>query len=121
MNKIWFPAQRAIRTAVQVIVSASAILATTVLVAPQILAAVQDVVPGSVVAWIAGAIAALAGVSAAVSRVMAIPAVDEWLKKFGAGSAPADAFAYTSVDGETVGMTRRQWRAHITSSEDGKA
>jgi len=119
MNKIWFPAQRAIRTAVQVIVSASAILAGVVLVAPQILAAVQDVVPGPVVAWIAGAIAALAGISAAISRVMAIPAVDEWLKNFGAGSAPA-VVIYESVDGVTVGMTRRQWRAFINSSEDGK-
>jgi len=120
MNKIWFPLQRVIRTAVQVVVAAAAVLATTVLVAPQILTAIQDVLPGPVVAWVTAAIAALAAVSAAIARVMAIPAVDEWLKRFGAGSAPADAFAYTSVDGETVGMTRRQWRAHLTSSEDSK-
>jgi len=120
MNKIWFPLQRAIRTAVQVIIAAAAILATTVVVAPQILTAIQDVLPGPFVAWLTGAIAVLAAVSAAVARVMAIPAVDEWLRKFGAGSAPSGAVAYTSIDGERIGMTRRQWRAHVTSSEDGK-
>jgi hypothetical protein len=111
MNKIWFPIQRGIRTAVQVVIAAAAILATVVFVAPQILTAIQDVLPGPAVAWISGAIAVLAAVSAAISRVMAIPAVDEWLKKFGAGSAPAGAISYTSIDGEAVGMTRRQWRA----------
>lgn len=118
MNKIWFPLQRAIRTAVQVIVAAAAILATTVVVAPQILSAIQDILPGPMVAWLAATIATLAAVSAAVARVMAIPAVDEWLRKFGAGSAPAGAQVYTSIDGQKVGLTRRQWRAHLTSSED---
>lgn len=120
MSKIWFPMQRAIRTAVQVVFAAATILATTVVVAPQILVAVQDVLPGPVVAWLAGAIAVLAGVSAAVARVMAIPAVDEWLRRFGAGSAPTGAVVYASIDGQKVGMTRRQWRAHLTSSEDAK-
>ncbi|WP_217183361.1 hypothetical protein [Streptomyces sp. AC495_CC817] len=120
MNKIWFPLQRMIRTAVQVVVAAAAILATTVIVAPQILAAIQDVLPGPVVGWITGAIAALAALSAAVARVMAIPAVDEWLKHFGAGSAPAGAVAYTSIDGVQAGLTRRQWRAMLTSNEDGE-
>lgn len=120
MNKIWFPLQRAIRTAVQVALAAAAILATTVVLAPQILTAIQDVLPGPFVAWLTGAIAAFAAVSAAIARVMAIPAVDEWLRKFGAGSSPSGAVAYTSIDGERVGMTRRQWRAHITSAEDLK-
>ncbi|UGS27564.1 hypothetical protein K8F61_05085 [Microbacterium resistens] len=113
MSNIWFPLQRAIRTAVQVLVAGAAILATTVLVAPQILTAIQDVLPGPAVAWISGAIAALAAISAAISRVMAIPAVDEWLKKLGAGSAPAGATAYTLIDGTTTPMTRRQWRAFV--------
>ncbi|WP_295014222.1 hypothetical protein [uncultured Microbacterium sp.] len=110
MNQIWFPAQRVIRTAVQVIIAAAAILATTVIIAPQILDAVADVLPGPWVAWLTGAIAALAAVSAAVARVMAIPAVDQWLKHFGAGSAPVGAVAYTPLNGQTVGMTRKQYR-----------
>ena len=119
MNKIWFPLQRGIRTAVQVIVASAAILATVVVVAPQILTAIQDVLPGPAVAWITAAIATLAAVSAAISRVMAIPAVDEWLKKFGAGSAPANAVAYTSSDGTTIGMTRKQWRAYVDGADTG--
>lgn len=119
MNKIWFPLQRAIRTSVQVIIAAAAVLATTVVVAPQILAAIQDVLPGPFVAWLTGAIAVLAAISAAVARVMAIPAVDEWLRKFGAGSAPSGAVV-AQINGNATPLTRRQWRAHITSSEDGK-
>lgn len=120
MSNIWFPLQRAIRTAVQVLVAGAAILATTVLVAPQILTAIQDVLPGPAVAWISGAIAALAAISAAISRVMAIPAVDEWLKKLGAGSAPAGAIAYTTIDGTARGLTRRQWRALVDGGDTGE-
>lgn len=110
MNKIWFPIQRVIRTAVQVVVAAAAILATTVVVAPQILTAIQDVLPGSVVLWVTGVIAALAAISGALSRVMAIPAVDEWLRKIGAGSAPVDAVVVADESGELTGLTRRQYR-----------
>lgn len=118
MNKIWFPIQRGIRTAVQVVVASAAILATVVVVAPQILTAIQDVLPGPAVAWITGAIATLAAISVALSRVMAIPAVDEWLKKLGAGSAPSGAVAYTFLDGAQVGMTRKQWRAYKDAADD---
>lgn len=119
MSKIWFPLQRAIRTAVQVVVAAAAILATTVIIAPQILTAIQDVLPGPVVAWITGAIAVLAAVSAAIARVMAIPAVDEWLRHIGAGSAPAGAVAYTQFDGSETGLTRRQYRAMLDGADTG--
>lgn len=119
MNKIWFPLQRAIRTAVQVIVGGAAVLATVVLVAPQIIEAVADVIPGPVIAWATAAIAALAAISAAVARVMAIPAVDEWLRKFGAGSAPTGAVAYRGPDGNATGLTRRQWRAMLDGADTG--
>lgn len=112
------PLQRAIRTAVQVIVGAAAVLATIVIVAPQIIDAVADVVPGPTIAWATAAIAALAAVSAAIARVMAIPAVDEWLRKFGAGSAPAGAVAYRGQDGNSTGLTRRQRRAMHDGTDD---
>lgn len=108
---VWFPVQRVIRTAVQVILAAASVLAVTVIVAPQILDAIADVLPGPAVAWITGAIAALAAVSAALSRVMAVPAVDAFLRRFGAGSAPKGAVTFTEWDGSEVGLTRRQWRA----------
>lgn len=90
-GEIWFKTQRALRTVVQVIVTGAGILAAAVVIAPQILDALADVLPGPVVAWAAGVIAAAAALSAALSRVMAIPAVDAWLKKLGLGSAPRSA------------------------------
>lgn len=87
-GEIWHKAQRALRTAVQVVVTLAAILAGFVLVAPQILDAFADVLPASWVAWAGGVIAAAAALSAAISRVMAIPAVDAWLQRIGLGSSP---------------------------------
>ncbi|MHC9044023.1 hypothetical protein ACYX8G_05535, partial [Microbacterium saperdae] len=88
--------------------------------APQILVAVQDVLPGPVLAWLTGAIATLTIVSATISRVMAIPAVDAWLRKFGAGSAPKSAILHTQVDGTLQGLTRRQWRALVDGGDTGE-
>lgn len=120
MSKIWFPNQRWIRTAVQVLLAATALLAIAVNVAPRILDAVADVLPGPAVAWLAGAIATLATVSAVISRIMAIPMVDAWLKKFGAGSSPAGAITYTPLGGSSVGLTRRQYRALVDGSDTGE-
>lgn len=117
MNKIWFPNQRWIRTAIQVVLAAVTLLGIIVAVAPKILDAIADVLPDDAVVWIAGAIAALAAVSAAISRVMAIPAVDAWLKQFGAGSAPKGAVAHMDFDGSHVGLTRRQYRAMLDGAD----
>ena len=89
-GEIWFKAQRALRTAVQVAVTLAGILAAFVVIAPQVLYALADVLPDSWVAWLAGAIAAAAAISAAISRVMAIPAIDRWLQKIGLGSSPRE-------------------------------
>lgn len=118
METIWFKGQRVIRTAVQVIVGAAAILAGVVYLAPQVLDALADVLPGPVVAWIGGAIAALAAVSAALSRVMAIPAINAWLQKLGLGTAPAGAVAVVRDDEVgAVGMTRRQYQEHLQATQ----
>lgn len=106
MNKVWFPWKRVIRTAVQVFLSLTAVLATVSVVAPQIIDAIADVLPGPVVAWLTAAVATVTVVSAALTRVMLIPQVNEWLTKFGAGTAPAGAVAVTLRDGDNVPMTR---------------
>jgi len=90
-GEIWFKAQRVLRTAVQVIVGIAGAIAVFVLVAPQVLDAVADVLPASWVAAAAAFIAGAAAISAALSRVMAVPAVDAWLKRIGLGSAPRNA------------------------------
>lgn len=91
VEPIWFPNQRVIRTTVQVIVSVVSLLGVVAVLAPQILDAVKAVLPASWVAWLVGAIAFVAGLSAALSRVMAIPAVNELLTRFGAGSTTRSA------------------------------
>ena len=88
VQDIWFKAQRVLRTAVQVAVSGAIVLGTVVLIAPQVLEAVQDVLPGPVVAWLVAVIGTLTAVSAALSRVMAVPAVNAWLTGLGLGSVP---------------------------------
>ncbi|WP_336642042.1 hypothetical protein [Microbacterium sp. USHLN272] len=118
MSKIWFPLQRVIRTAAAVLVAGSAILATIVVIAPQVVEAVADVLPGPVVAWLLGAIATLAAISAAISRVMAIPAVDAWLRKIGAGSTPAQ-FYVAQINGNATPLTRRQYRAMLDGADTG--
>lgn len=118
MSKIWFPLQRAIRTAVQVLVGGAAVLATIVVVAPQIVDAVADVVPGPVIAWATAALATLAAISAALARVMAIPAVDEWLRRIGAGSAPVHAVV-AQINGNATPLTRRQFRAMLDGADTG--
>ncbi|MFB7845151.1 hypothetical protein [Microbacterium sp. NPDC056052] len=90
MNKIWSPNQRCTRTAIQVVLTVVTLLAT------------------------------LAAISAAISRVMAIPAIDEWLRKFGAGSAPAGAIAYTPLNRHSIGLTRRQYRAMVDGDDTGE-
>ena len=111
MNGIWFKAQRAIRTAVQVVVTAAGSLATVVVVAPQVIEALAEVLPGPVVVWLTGAVATLAAISAALARVMAIPAVDAWLTRLGLGSAPRGAVVVTNARGSAVPLTRKEYQA----------
>lgn len=92
-DPIWFPWQRVIRTAAQVLVAAATVLAAIAFVAPQVLDAVSDVLPGPWVAWLTGAIAFVAALSAALARVMALPVVNTWLTSLGAGSVPASGYS----------------------------
>lgn len=81
-----FPWKAALRTGVQVLLSASVLLA---LIAPLVSEFIEQFWPGSpVVASLAGAVVFVSALAALVSRIMAIPAVNELLTKFGLGAAP---------------------------------
>lgn len=97
-GEIWFKSKRALRTAVQALVGIAAALAAFVLIAPQVLDAVADVLPDSWVAAVGAFIAGAAAISAVLSRLMAIPAVDAWLKRLGLGSAPRSASVASPAD-----------------------
>lgn len=92
-DPIWFPWQRVVRTALQVIAAAAVFLGAVAVAAPQILEALGDVLPGPFVAWATGAIAFVAALAAALARVMALPVVNTWMTALGAGSVPASGFA----------------------------
>lgn len=95
VQEIWYKAQRVIRTVVQVVVSAAVTVALAVIsvaaFAPDVLDALADVLPETWAAWLGGAVAFLVALAGALSRIMAIPAVNAWLAKIGLGSVPPSA------------------------------
>lgn len=124
---IQFPFQRAIRTFLQsvagtVLVIAAAIPALNTF-APQFLEALQDILPPQWYAYGLAAVGVIGVIAATLARVMAIPGVNEWLTKWGAGSTPAGAAFVTDVNtGEAVGLTRRQYREYLQAlAEDADA
>lgn len=88
VQEIWFKTQRVLRTAVQVGVPTFLALA---LVLPQIIDALGLPVESALYLWLVGLAAGVTAVAAALSRIMAIPAVNTWLTKIGLGSVPKHA------------------------------
>lgn len=87
VQDIWFKSQRVIRTVIQVGIPA---FITFAAVLPTIISAVGLPLDSTVYLWLVGAAAVVTAVAGALSRVMAIPAVNEWLTKIGAGSVPRE-------------------------------
>lgn len=113
--EIQFPAQRAIRSALGVVASGIVLIASIIGVGavlfPQLLAAVADVLPPEWVAWASGALVTLAAVSAAVSRIMAIPLVNDFLTKFGAGSVPKSVVDVKDNPPKSIPQTEEERQA----------
>lgn len=97
VQAIWFQSKRVLRTVVQVVIGAAAVLTVVVIVAPQVLEAIAGVVPGPVLAWLTGAVATLAAVSAALTKIMAIPKINELLTLIGLGSVPKSVAMETAA------------------------
>jgi len=112
---IWYKAQRVIRTALAIIIAiitgVGTTLATIALVAPQILTELEPLLSPEVFGWLAGVVAFVVILSGVLTRIMAIPAVNAFLTKFGAGSVPASAI----IDAGVVAPDRA---AVITSLPD---
>ncbi|MBT1161193.1 hypothetical protein [Bifidobacterium sp. SO1] len=84
VQDIWYKGQRVIRTIMQVLVGF--IIAAPVV--PQIVQALGLDPSGSLYVTLAGMAATVTAIAGALSRVMAIPAVNQWLIKLGMGSVP---------------------------------
>ena len=89
---IWFPNQRIIRTVLQTVASSLVTVAGlagfVAVFAPQLLEAVREILPASWYAWCVVAIGVVGTISGVLAKVMALPAVNAFLAKFGAGSVP---------------------------------
>jgi len=88
VQDIWFKTQRVLRTVVAVGIPAFLTLA---LVLPQVIEALGLPVTSELYGWLVGLAAGVTAVAGAITRVMAIPAVNAWLVRVGLGSVPRAA------------------------------
>lgn len=88
---IWYKAKRVLRTALATLISALSAWAALQLVIPDVLAELASILPASWILWLTGVVAIITAVASALTRIMAIPRVNDWLTKFGFGSVPKDA------------------------------
>ena len=98
-TEIWYKGKRVLRTIVQTGIPAFLSFA---LVLPMIIEALGLPVESELRLWLLGVAAVVTAVAGAISRVMAIPAVNAWLIKIGLGSVPKDAVVERGVVGVAV-------------------
>lgn len=85
IGTVWDATQRVLRTIVQVGIPA---FLTFNLLVPQLIDALGGVLPEGAILWLNGAAAVITAVAAALSKIMAIPAVNDWLAKFKLSTVP---------------------------------
>lgn len=86
-TQVVHPWRTSIRTGVQAFLGALGLL---VLIAPLIQEFVEQFWPDSpVVAWIAGGAAFAGAISTLITRIMALPGVNDFLTKYGLGANPS--------------------------------
>lgn len=94
LQDIWYKSQRVLRTAVAVGIPAFLVFAG---VLPQIITALGLPVDSALYLWLLGLAAAVTAVASAITRLMAIPAVNAWLAQLGLGSVPKKAIEENKV------------------------
>ncbi|ARC55967.1 hypothetical protein AS850_02625 [Frondihabitans sp. 762G35] len=85
VQEIWFKSQRVLRTIVQVGIPA---FLSGALLLPQLIDALGLPVDNELRLWLVGVSAAITAAAAALTRIMAIPAVNAFATRFGLGSVP---------------------------------
>lgn len=95
-TEIWYKAQRVLRTVVAVLLPA--FLGFAVLL-PQLIDALGLPDDSTLRLWLLGIAAGVTAVAGAITRIMAIPAVNAWLTKIGLGSVPKSAVRTSPVTG----------------------
>lgn len=88
-TQVEYPWKAAIRTAVQVGIPAFLTIAVVVpLIVQILLEELGERMPDSVRLWLIAAAALITSAATILARVMAIPAVNAWLAKFGLAATP---------------------------------
>lgn len=100
---IWYKGKRVLRTLVQVAIPAFLSFA---LVLPAIIEALGLPADAELRLWLIAVAAGVTAVAGAISRVMAIPAVNAWLIKIGLGSVPKEALITSARTGEVIAVAR---------------
>ena len=95
-TEIWYKAQRVLRTVVAVLIPA--FLGFAVLL-PQLIDALGLPDDSTLRLWLLGIAAGVTAVAGAITRIMAIPAVNAWLTRIGLGSVPKSAVRTSPVTG----------------------
>lgn len=86
-TQVTYPWRAAVRTVLAYLAGAGIVVPIAWVIAQETLAPYLSPDVIAAIAWTVGLIVA---VSAFVTRVMAIPAVNEWLTRIGVGATPAD-------------------------------
>lgn len=94
LQDIWYKSQRVLRTAVAVGIPSFLVFAG---VLPQIIEALGLPMDSAVYLWLIALAAGVTAVAAAITRLMAIPAVNSWLAQVGLGSVPKKAIEDNKV------------------------
>jgi len=96
---IWYKGKRVLRTLVQVAIPAFLSFA---LVLPAIIEALGLPADAELRLWLLAVAAGVTAVAGAITRVMAIPAVNAWLIKIGLGSVPQEAVRISPATGNVT-------------------
>lgn len=99
VTTIWYKAQRVLRTLVATVIPSFLGFAV---VLPMIIDALGLPVDSDLRLWLLAVAAGVTAVATAISRIMAIPAVNAWLTKIGLGSVPKSAIHKSASTGAVI-------------------
>ena len=111
--EIWYKGQRVLRTIVSALVALVPIVNGVALAVIAYLSSQTDVSVHPVVfVWLNAIVAGTALVMGLVTRIMAVPGVNDWLTKVGLGSVPKSAIIAVKQPGDS--------KARAVAKEDPK-
>ena len=91
-TQVAYPGKAVLRTSIQIGIPAFIGLVVVIpLIIEAVLAEVGEFMPEALRLWLLGAAAIITAVGLAITRVMAIPAVNQWLARLGLAATPGGA------------------------------